>query len=44
MARRKSIQIKKVLTRFLPRRRLQQIAEEAGLVQRRRKVSVYALF
>jgi IS4 transposase len=44
MARPKTIRIKKVLQDFLPRRRLERLAKEARLVQRRRKVSVYALF
>lgn len=44
MARRKSIGIRRVLTSLLPRRRLQRLADEAGLTKRRRKVKVHALF
>lgn len=44
MARPKTIGIKKVLTRFLPRRVLDQLAEDAGLSQRRRKIQPHALF
>ena len=44
MARRKSIGIKKVLTRLLPRRVLNELAEEVGLAQRVRKVRPHALF
>jgi len=44
MARRKTIGIKKVLTRILPRRTLEKAAEAVGLTQRKRKVQVHALF
>src|SRR6266702_795170 len=44
MARTKSIGIREILTRLLPRRRLQRLAEEAGLTKRKRKVQVHALF
>jgi IS4 transposase len=44
MARRKSIGIKKVLTRLLPRRLLDRLADESGLVQRLRKIQPHALF
>lgn len=44
MARPKTIGIKNVLTRFLPRRVLDQLADDAGLAQRRRKVRPHALF
>ncbi len=44
MARTKSIGIRKILTRLLPRRRLERLAEEAGLTKRKRKVQVHALF
>jgi IS4 transposase len=44
MARRKSIGIRKVLARILPRRRIEQFADEAGLAKRKRKVRVHALF
>jgi len=44
MARRKSIGIKKVLTRLLPRRLLDRLADDAGLVQRLRKIQPHALF
>jgi IS4 transposase len=44
MARRKTIEIKKVLTRILPRRTLEKAAEAVGLTQRKRKVQVHALF
>jgi IS4 transposase len=44
MARRKTIGIKKVLTRVLPRRVLDQLADAAGLVQRKRKIKPHALF
>lgn len=44
MARPKSIGIRKILTRLLPRRRLQRLADEAGLTKRKRKVQVHALF
>lgn len=44
MARRKSIGIRKVLARILPRRQLQRMADEAGLTTRKRKVQVHALF
>jgi len=44
MARRKSIGIKRVLTRLLPRRVLDDLAEQAGLAQRVRKVRPHALF
>jgi IS4 transposase len=44
MARRKSIGIKKVLTRLLPRRVLNELAGEVGLARRVRKVRPHALF
>jgi IS4 transposase len=44
MARPKTIGIKKVLTRFLPRRVLDRLADDAGLAQRRRKIQPHALF
>ena len=44
MARTKSIGIRKILARLLPRRRLEQLAEEARLTKRTRKVRVHALF
>jgi putative transposase len=44
MARTKSIGIRKVLARILPRRQLQRLADEVGLTQRQRKVRVHALF
>jgi IS4 transposase len=44
MARRKTIGIKKVLTRILPRRTLEKAADAVGLTQRKRKVQVHALF
>jgi len=44
MARTKSIGIRKILARLLPRRRLQRLADEAGLTKRKRKVQVHALF
>lgn len=44
MARRKTIGIKKVLTRLLPRRVLDELADEVGLAQRKRKIRPHALF
>lgn len=44
MARTQSIGIRKILARLLPRRLLQQLADEAGLTKRKRKVQVHALF
>lgn len=44
MARRKTIGIKKVLTRILPRRVLDRLAEEVGVAQRRRKIQPHSLF
>jgi IS4 transposase len=44
MARRKTIGIKKVLTRILPRGVLDRLAKETGLSQRRRKIQPHALF
>src|SRR5690606_34771522 len=44
MSRRKTIGIKKVLTRILPRRVLDRLADDAGLSQRRRKIKPHALF
>lgn len=44
MARRKTIGIKRVLTRILPRRTLEKAADAVGLAQRQRKVRVHALF
>jgi IS4 transposase len=44
MARRKTIGIKKVLTRLLPRRVLDRIADDVGLAQRKRKIHPHALF
>jgi len=44
MARGKSIGIRKVLARILPRRELRRLADEAGLTRRRRKIQVHALF
>jgi hypothetical protein len=43
MARPKTIGIKKVLTRFLPRRVLERLTDDAGLSQRRRKIQPHAL-
>ena len=44
MTRRKTIGIKKVLTRILPRRVLDRLADDAGISQRRRKIRPHALF
>lgn len=44
MARPHSIGIRDVLNRFLPQRRLTQLAAQAGVSRRRRKVRVHALF
>jgi len=44
MAQTKSIGIRKILARLLPRQRIEKIAAEVGLTQRKRKVQVHALF
>jgi IS4 transposase len=44
MARPKTTDLRRLLTSFIPRRRLTDLASQAGVTQRQRKVSVVALF
>jgi len=44
MARSKSIGVRGILANLLPRRRIEKLAAEVGLAQRKRKVKVHALF
>jgi len=39
-----SIRIRETLTSFLPRRELEALAAEAGVMKRQRKISIHALF